>query len=344
MLKVKKGYTFDDVLLIPKYSEVKNRADIDLSVDLGKGIKLDIPIISANMKNCTGPRMAGAIAKLGGLGLLHRFQTFTHDKLADFMIAKDSVPKELISRIGVSIGISAEDKMLCERFVDLGARVICVDIAYAYNKYCGEMVEWIAKKFPDVLLIAGNVATVNGAKFLAEKGADIVKNNVGNGSTCSTRIMTGNGVPSLTCMSEIYEFAKNGIQSHPSNFKIIADGGMKNSGDVAKNLCFSHAVMLGNILAGTDEAPGDIRTIDGKKYKDYHGSSTLKNKNVEGVQGLVPLKGPVKNVIENLLDGIRSACSYQGCFNLEELRKNPEFVEISNAGLVESRPHSVIVK
>lgn len=342
MLNIRQGYSFDDVLLVPKYSNIKSRADVDLSIDLGKGIKLDIPIISANMKHVSGPLMVSTIAKLGGLGILHRFQSCNMDKLAAFLMAKDSVPKELINRIGVSVGISDDDKSLCDQFVDLGARVICVDVAHADSGSCVKFIRWFSNEFPHVLLIAGNIATPLGFLHLGQAGADVVKCGLGSGSICSTRIETGNGVPQLTAISDI----ERGRFSYPEldHVKIIADGGIRRSGDCVKSLCFSNVIMLGSLLAGTDEAPGEIIIHKGKKYKQYAGSSTFKNKNVEGVVGLVPNKGSVVNVIEKLLEGIRSGCSYQGAQNLKQLRENPQFVQITNAGLVESHPHNIILK
>lgn len=343
MINVRQGYSLDDLLLIPKYSKIKSRKDIDLSVDLGKGIKLDIPIVSANMKHVTGPHLAGELAKLGGLGILHRFQNTEFNKLQDFLVAKDIAGKYSY-RVGVSVGISEEDKKLCGQYVNAGAKIICVDIAYAFNKYCGEMVRWISKNYPDVLLIAGNICTQEGARFLVECGADVIKCNVGSGSICSTRVMTGCGSPSLTCMSDIYDYNITNTQNFDKEFKIIADGGIKNSGDCVKNLCFSHAVMLGSLLAGTLESPGEIKTINEKQYKEYSGSSTHKTSYIEGVKGYVEYKGPLKQIIEELLQGIRSGCSYQGSRSLEELRKDPEFIKITTAGLIESRPHSIILK
>jgi IMP dehydrogenase/GMP reductase len=166
----------------------------------------------------------------------------------------------------------------------------------------------------------------------------IANNAIVHNSLCTTRVETGNGVPQLTALEEVYEQSDRG-----KKFKIIADGGIRNAGDAIKALVFSHAVMLGNVLAGTDEAPGQTITVDGQTYKTYAGSSTHKINHIEGVTGLVPSKGPVKKVLEHLLDGIRSGCSYQGAHNLDELRKDPEFVLISNAGLTESKPHDIIV-
>lgn len=331
-MEITKGYTFDDVLLIPKHSTIKSRSDIDLSVDLGKGVELDIPIISANMKTVTGPVMAHTIASLGGLAILHRF---SDDRVQDY---KDSIFKDpkISNRIGVSVGIDKSELGFIENLIVYGLRIICVDVAHGDHINCIEMVREISKNYPEILLIAGNVATFDGAKRLSEAGADIVKVNIGAGSTCSTRLEAGAGVPQLSALDNVYSYSK-------SSTKVIADGGVKNSGDFVKSLCFSHCVMTGNLLAGTNEAPGDLVEVNGQKYKTYVGSSTYKANHIEGVAGLVPAKGPVANVIKKLMEGLRSGMSYQGVSNLNDLRKNPKFVSISGAGLIESHPHDIII-
>lgn len=337
----KHGLTFDDVLLIPKYSAVKSRKEVDLSVDLGKGIKLDIPIVSANMKTVTGPEMANAIARLGGLGILHRFQSSLNERVSDYNEAIKGLSAAEIKRVGVSVGVHKSELDFLNDLYNLNIvampSVICVDVAHGDSLYCERMVDHIHYKYPDVLLIAGNVATASGAFNLANRGADVIKANVGSGSLCTTRIQTGNGVPALTTIIDIDDFR----EKNNYDFKLICDGGLRSAGDIVKSLCFADAVMLGNLLAGTDEAPGQIINKDGLMYKTYAGSSTHKDRNIEGVAGLVPCRGPVAKSIEKLLDGIRSGCSYQGVSNLEDLKKNPEFVSISNAGLVESHPHDI---
>lgn len=338
-MNISEGLVFDDVLLVPKYSEVETRSDVDLSVDLGKGITLKCPIISANMADVTGPTMATAIAKIGGLGLLHRFCT-PEEQVKDFEHAAYNNGNDYTSNVGCSLGIKEEDKDRLDMLYDVGARIFCIDVAHGHNKVCGEMTSYIAKKYPKVLLISGNISTAEGARYLSDNGADIIKCGQGPGSLCSTRVETGNGVPQLTALSNIFENRKQ----QSAKYKIIADGGIKRAGDLTKALCFSDAVMLGSLFAGTNEAPGKLLTIDGITYKEYRGSSTLKNTHIEGVQAMVPLKGSVLNIIENLLQGLRSGCSYQGVNNLNDLKKSPTFTRISNSGLIESHPHSVLVK
>lgn len=342
MINIRTGLTFDDVLLMPKYSEIQTRDNVDLSVYLGKNVKLQIPVVSANMKNVTGPTMAKTIAKLGGLAVLHRFfDDPVDDQIKTFKQIVSDNP-EYKYHIATSVGVQKSDYEAVDLFVSSDVKIICVDVAHGDHKACHDIVKYISKNYPDVLLIAGNVATGDAAKRLADCGADVIKQGVGGGSVCSTRIETGNGVPQLTALSEAFKITTDYISY--SDIKIIADGGIKNSGDITKSLCFSHCVMLGNLLAGTDEAPGDIITIDGHTYKQYAGSSTHKHKHIEGVVGLVPTKGPVKNVIEKLMQGLKSGCSYQGVNNLMDLKINPQFVSVSHAGLIESKPHDILLK
>jgi len=333
-MEVKQAYCFDDVLLEPKRSTVISRNDVNLSVDLGNNIKLAIPIVSANMKNITGSQMARVISKIGGLGLLHRFCTID-EQIEMFELTK---PHE--NRVGISVGVQEESMDRAKKLIDKGCKIVCIDVAHGHSKLCLDMTlklaNYILNNKYNVLLISGNVATRQGAAHLANNGANVVKVGVGSGSLCSTRIEAGVGVPQLSALEDCYNC--------DGRIKTIADGGIRRAGDCVKALVFSDAVMLGNVLAGTDEAPGNIVTMNGVRYKEYEGSSTHKSKHIEGVKGLVQLKGGAEPVVQKLLEGIRSGCSYQGAKNLEELKINPKFVSISAEGLKESHPHDIIVR
>ncbi len=362
MLEVKKGYTFDDLLLVPRFSNISSRSDVYLIVDLGKGITLSAPIVSANMKNVTEAQMAQAIGLEGGLGLLHRFCTIDEQV---------SMLKDCRVTVGASIGVGVKGRERAGYLVNAGCKILCIDVAHGHHVKCINQTRWISEKYPEVLLIAGNVATADAARALAKAGADVIKVGIGPGSLCTTRIETGNGVPQMTALEEVFvaslkrtenvrEYYRKTLsmtederamvplpQTSPKSeriFRIIADGGIKRAGDIVKALCYADAVMLGSMLAGTDEAPGSVETVNGVPCKAYEGSSTHKTSHVEGVRAHVPLKGPVASIIKRLMDGLRSGCSYQGANNLTDLKKEPTFVEISNAGLAESHPHSVIVK
>jgi IMP dehydrogenase len=337
MKEIELGLTFDDVLLVPQYSEIESRSLINLSCDLGKGIVLNCPIVSSNMKNVTGPEMSLAIAESGGLALLHRF--YDYDKIPN--IIKPLVEKYPYN-IGASVGVKEEDYKLVDELVNIGVKIICVDVAHGNSLLCCSMTEYISSKYPYILLISGNVATGDAAKRLYNSGADVIKVGIGSGSICLTRINAATGVPQLTALDSVYKESITSTNSYGTRkFKIISDGGARYPGDVCKALCLSDAVMLGSMLAGSDEAPGDVVTIDDVRYKSYVGSSVLKGKNIEGVSALVKTKGPVKNVITQILEGVRSGVSYQGARNLEQLKEYHQFIRITQAGLVESHSHTV---
>lgn len=336
-LNVREGYTYDDLLLVPKFSNINSRNNVDLSVNLGKGIELGIPIVSANMKQIASKDLVLKIADLGGLAILHRFDK--NPLIDQINIFKDCTDKHKSyeSHIGVSIGVQKHDFDYVGIYIENGIKIICLDVAHAHSSQAIEMISKIKLRYPKIFIIAGNVATKEGLCALAKAGADVCKVGLGNGSICSTRIETGNGVPQLSALSDCYD----AMNDYYPNVKIIADGGIKKSGDTTKALCFSHAVMLGNMLAGAEEAVGDIININGVKHKMYAGSSTLKKEYVEGYSGAVTSVGPVENVINKILQGVRSGCSYQGAHNLEQLRKNPQFSLITNNGLVESKAHDI---
>lgn len=344
-MEIREGLTFDDVLLVPNYSEIESRASVDLSVELPKGIKLKNPIIPANMKTVTGRAMAQAMHDLGGMAILHRFMTLPLQIEAFKNIHNYSGEYLVEDHVGFSIGVKHSDEHAVRCWAEAGAKIACVDVAHGDSKLTLDMCEWIAKTYPEMLLIAGNVATGSGARRLWNAGVDVVKVGVGPGSLCTTRIETGNGVPQLTALMDVAEERdklKTNVQQ--KTLPIIADGGIKNAGDCVKALCFADLVMAGNIFAGAIETPGNTVTMNGLLYKEYVGSSTHKTNHVEGVSAMVPQKGHVRDIMTKLLEGVRSGCSYQGSRNLLELKDNPQFVKITNAGLKESHPHDVILK
>jgi len=339
MIRTTQGYSFDDLLLKPKFTDVSSRdTDVDLTSHLPKGFSFKIPICSANMKAVTETDMANLVSEMGGMALLHRFCSI-EEQLAMFRQCSRK------NSVGISVGIKGEDLARAERAIAEGCRILCLDVAHAHSSGAASFIKSLFSRndLSEILLIAGNVATYEGARFLYELGIDVVKCGIGNGATCSTRLQTGNGVPQMTALSECYDLHLNANTFDHNRVAIMADGGIKLAGDVGKSLCFSSMAMIGRLLAGTDESPSELVTVDGKKFKRYFGSSTLKNKHVEGVSGLVPYQGPAAKVIEHLLDGLTSCCSYQGAKNLESLRKNPEFYVLTNAGWTESKPHDIIL-
>jgi IMP dehydrogenase len=317
--------TYDDVLLLPKYSTVEHRGDIDLSIEVA-GLKYGHPIIPSNMKTIGTLKMFKGIVNTTPLFILHRFMS---SKEAAISFQQNP---HIWSSVG---GMNEENRNLVDLLMFCGQNKFCVDVAHGDHKMALDIVNYIKSKSLKNYVIAGNVCTVSGATNLKIAGADIIKVGVGPGSICTTRIQTGNGAPQLTAL----EFVRAGIGDTP----IIADGGIKNSGDIVKALCFADMVMVGNLFAGTMEAEGEIIQTREGNFKRYEGSSTLKDRFVEGVKGQAPFKGKYAcEVLGDLLDGVRSGLSYQGCNKLSKFRRDcPEsrFVRMTNNGLMESQPH-----
>jgi IMP dehydrogenase len=474
------GLTFDDVLLVPRYSTIRSRKEVDLSTWLAPGFRLQIPIVSANMDTVTEANMAIALAQHGGIGILHRFMSIerqvelvrkvkraenlivlnpiTIDPQAsiaeaqrlmseegigglmvvdsggrliglvttrDVLLAPDSsqpvnqvmTPRErlvvasegesqesaraklfearveklplvdkdgrlagLITsadilkiqdhpnatkdsrgrlRVGVAVGVHKEDLQRAAACVEAGADVLVVDIAHGHSEHTLEMVRQLKAAFPQIPLIAGNVASAAGVRDLSGVGADAVKVGVGAGSICITRLVSGYGVPQLTAIADCAE------EGHRLGVPIIADGGIRSSGDITKALAAgASTVMLGSMLAGTEEAPGAEIVRQGRRYKVVRGMASL-SANVErrrldqpdqdeelsdelwsevvpeGVEALVPYRGSVGDILHQLVGGLRSGMSYAGARNLEELWQNAEFIRITSAGWKESGAHDV---
>lgn len=338
-------YSYDDVLLVPQKSSIKSRSEVDLKTSLSKNFNLNLPIISSNMDSVTGINMAVALGKLGGIGILPRFSS-----LKQQVEQLREVKKEYV-KCGVSIGIKDDYLERAKVLIQNGADCIVIDVAHGHMEKVIEATKEIKILFPNIFLISGNVATYDAAKDLFLAGADSVKVGIGPGSICTTRIETGHGVPQLTAIIESAKAAKEFGKT------IIADGGIKNSGDIVKALAAgANAVMLGNILAGTDESPGEIFEHNGKKYKKYFGSTSqeqkqkhlenIKNdpnylKHIEGVSGSVLYKGNLQDLIEKLKAGISSGLSYSGAKNISEFQQKAKFIAISPAGLKESGSHDL---
>ncbi|MBG9981285.1 IMP dehydrogenase [Facklamia sp. DSM 111018] len=471
----REGYTFDDVLLVPAHSEVLPN-DVDLSVELAPNLKLNIPIISASMDTVTDANMAIAMARQGGLGVIHknmsiedqagevrkvkrsengvildpfyltpdnllqeaeelmaryrisgvpiikseddrtlvgiitnRDMRFIEDysgKIEDHMTSKNlitasigtsleeaeailyknrieklplvddnghlsglitikdiekviqypSAAKDSHGRllVAAAIGITNDSFERAEALIKEQVDALVVDTAHGHSEGVIRKITEIRQKYPDVTIIAGNVATAEATRALFETGVDIVKVGIGPGSICTTRVVAGVGVPQLTATYECASVARE------FNKAIISDGGIKYSGDIVKALAAGgHAVMLGSMLAGTDESPGEMEIYQGRKYKSYRGMGSLAamkkgssdryfqskseaNKLVpEGIEGRVPYKGSVSDIIFQMVGGIRSGMGYTGSANLKDLREEAQFVRMSGAGLIESHPHDI---
>ena len=361
----KKGLTFDDVLLIPAESHVLPN-EVKLDTKLAPNLQLHIPLISAGMDTVTEGNMAIAMAENGGLGVIHKNLSIEAQveevKKAKRKTVDPNLPHPAVDDQGrrlaaAAVGVTSDTFERAESLLEAGADAIVIDTAHGHSAGVLRKIKEIREHFPNATLIAGNVATGEGTAALFDAGVDVVKVGIGPGSICTTRIVAGVGVPQITAIYDAASVAQK------YGKKIIADGGIKYSGDVVKALAAGgNAVMLGSMFSGTTEAPGTIFTNEGKQFKSYrgmgsvgamsqqHGSSDRyfqggvneANKLVpEGVEALVPYKGDVSNIIYQIDGGLRAGMGYVGAGTIEELIENSQFVQITNAGLRESHPHDV---
>ncbi|WP_103752157.1 IMP dehydrogenase [Lactobacillus panisapium] len=362
---IKEGLTFDDVLLIPAESHVLPN-EVDLQTELAPNLKLKIPLISAGMDTVTEGAMAIAIALQGGLGVIHKNMSISaqagevanvKNVVVPSNIAKAAVDDQNRLLVAAAIGVTSDTFERAEALLEKGADAIVIDTAHGHSAGVLRKIKEIRTHFPNVTLIAGNIATGDAARALFDAGVDVVKVGIGPGSICTTRVVAGVGVPQITA---IYDAATAAQEYHKP---IIADGGMQYSGDIVKALgAGGNAVMLGSMLSGTTEAPGEIFESEGQKFKTYrgmgsvgamaqaHGSSDRyfqggvneANKLVpEGVEARVPYKGDVSDIVFQIIGGLRSGMGYVGAATIADLRENAQFVRITNAGLRESHPHDV---
>ena len=399
---MKRYLTYDDVNIVPKYSELESREYIKLNTRFTKNTEIKIPIVSSPMDTVTEDIMAIQMMELGGVGIIHRFNTIeeqskmmkslhrewdswfdigtnirgddeerTIDKewqewwdgysrsnpptkedwkdlkdrffWADSMIRDEKAWKK--KPLCAAIGVTGDYLERAKELVLNGCNVILIDVAHGHHKFVGEAIEEIKSKISNTEVIAGSIATGDGAKFLCEKGADAIRVGVGNGSLCETRIRTGVGLPQVSALLDCVTVADS------YDVPIIADGGIRNVGDVCKGLgCGADTIMVGSLLSGTKESPGSIEKKgqwpNEQLFKKYRGSASLdsksdrgEDKNVEGNHKVIPYKGKVKRILHDIRDGISSSCSYVGASNLEEYRSLVEFVEVTKAGQVEAQPH-----
>lgn len=473
-MEFKEGLTFDDVLLVPKYSDITSRSQTDLSTKLSRNISINIPFVSANMDTVTESSMAVAMARAGGIGIIHRFLTiqeqanevlkvkrsgsviienpysissektvrdavdYAEDKEISGLLVVDSnskligivterdllfadsnhhvhdvMTKEVVTvkpgvtldeakeilhkhrieklpivddsgvikglitskditnnanypnaskdkkgrpLVGAAVGVKGDFLERSESLLNAGTDVLVVDIAHGHSENALSTVRNIKKAFPDCELIAGNIATAQGAEDLIKAGVDAVKVGVGSGSICITRVITGSGVPQLTAVMDCAKVGRD------HGIPIISDGGTRTSGDATKALAAgASSVMVGSMLGGTDESPGTVLTKNGKRFKVYRGMASLaasigrKSKEsgsisldddlndyvAEGVEAMVPYKGTVTDILKQLTGGVRSGLSYCGAHTIPQMQENAEFIKMSRAGFAESQPHDV---
>lgn len=333
-----RGLTFDDVLIVPRKSEVRSRREPSLTTRLTRTQSIETPILSANMDTITEGEMAIAMHKMGGIGILHRFVSIP-DQVAFVRQVKEA-GSQIVS---ASIGVNDDYKERAQALIQAGVNLVTIDIAHGHSVSMIEVMKWLKDTFPNVEILAGNIATPEAAYDLIQAGADAIKVGIGPGSMCTTRIITGAGVPQLSAIAMCAEVGdEHGVP-------VIADGGIKTSGDIVKAFAAgASTVMLGSMLSGTIETPGEIKN-GRKQYRGMASKSAQVSWRGGVPEGMAPegestqvnVKGHVKDVILELTGGVRSGMSYVNATSLSEIREKARFIEMSPAGFNESRAHGV---
>ena len=334
-MKIKETLSYDDVLLMPRYSEIKSRKQINIGSNFNNA-EFSLPIISAPMDTITEAAMAVAMQESGGLGIIHRYNTVEKQcRLVHNAISAGA------KNVGAAIGVSDDCLNRALALHNAGAKIICIDVAHGHHFLVRRTLENLKNIFDDTIhIMAGNVATLEAFNDLADWGADSVRIGIGGGSICSTRIQTGHGIPTLQSIMDCSQSDREAL--------LIADGGIKTPGDIVKALAAgADFVIIGSLLAGTNESPGELFFFSGEKYKTYRGMASEEAQkdwrgsasSLEGITSKVPHKGDVRNILTKLERGIRSGFSYSGAKNLTELQSKARFVKQTTAGQLESSTH-----
>ena len=351
------GLTYDDVLLLPDSSDVVP-SEVNTSTRLTRGINLRIPVVSSAMDTVTESAMAIAMAHAGGIGIIHR-NLPVEDQVKHVLAVKKANAEYLV---GAAVGVGDDGYHRALELIKVGVDVVVVDTAHGHHRAVLEAIERIKAAHSEIQIIGGNVATRAGAQALINAGADAVKVGVGPGSICTTRVVAGVGVPQVTAIMEAHKACVK------AEVPLIADGGLQYSGDIAKAIVAgADTVMLGSLLAGCDESPGELIEINGRKFKGYRGMGSLgamqsrgeqksyskdrymqddvlsEDKLVpEGIEGKVAYRGPVAATVHQLVGGLRSGMGYAGAATIADLQTNGQLIQITAAGLQESHPHDVM--
>ena len=357
------GLTFDDVLIVPGYSEMLPH-EVDVSAKLTQQLTIKIPLMSAAMDTVTEDALAIALAMIGGVGMIHRNQTPDEQAedvrnvkavvLTDAQKEQASLDSKDRLLVGAAVGVGPETEERIQKMVAAGLDVVEIDTAHGHSKGVMDAIKRIKAIAPDLPVIAGNVVTAEGTKALIEAGADGVKVGVGAGSICTTRIVSGCGMPQVSAVHACAEAAKG------TGIPVIADGGIKYSGEIAKAIAAgADCVMLGSMFAGMDESPGELIDYNGQKYKAYRGMGSVgamqghskdryatgqtesKKLVPEGIEGSIAYRGALADFVYQMVGGLRSAMGYAGTTTIEDLKTKTKLVRITNAGLTESHPHDV---
>lgn len=361
---VQMGLSFDDVLLVPQRTSAKSRKDVDISSNLTRRTRLAVPILSANVPWCTDASMAIAMGQLGALGVLHRMLPIEDQVAAIRQVKSQPVdtlmtPKATLARDGrllvaAAIGAKPEALHRARALVDAGADILVLDVAHGHSDYVIDTLSQLKDRFANVELIAGNVATAQATRDLIDAGADAIKVGIGPGGICTTRMVAGAGVPQLTAIFDCVAVARD------HGIPIIADGGIRRSGDLAKAFgAGASTAMLGSMLAGAEESAARLIEKDGRRYKistgfvslgvdltirRQQGDSILEDEiadyEPEGMEATFEYRGPLAHVIRSLANGLRSGLSYCGAMTMEDMQHKAQFTQITGAGMAESRPHA----
>ncbi len=337
------GLAYGDVLIVPKYNEIASRRDVSMRTKVTKNHYLEIPILAANMDSICDSKMAIAMGKLGGLGVIHRFLTI------DEQVGEVKKVKKENLLCAAAVGIKDYEER-ASNLISAGVNILVLDVAHGHSKKVGEVLEWIKVNFPSIDIMVGNIATSEAARYFISKGADALKIGIGPGSLCTTRIMTGVGVPQLTAIINIFEETQGKIP-------LCADGGIKFPGDITKAIgAGADSVMIGGLLSGADETPGKVIEEGTKKFKVYRGMASSKATakkldldgltekeiiSIEGEETFVEIKGSTKEIITRLLGGLASGMTYVGAGTIEEIKGKVNFIKISSEGYRESIAHGL---
>jgi len=335
-----RSLSYDDVLLVPQFSDIKSRSEVDLGSSLTNGLFLDTPIISSPMDTVTEEAMATVMAVEGGCGIIHRYNTIDQQAIMVSNVVQQ-VSDHVRLNIGAAVGVSGDYIERSAELIKSGVTFLCIDIAHGHHTLMQDALRNIRKMVPDSFhIMAGNVATLQGVTDLADWGANSVRCNIGGGSICSTRIQTGHGLPGLETIFQ--------CSNTDRDVSIIADGGIRNAGDIVKALAAgADAVMCGSLLAGTAEAPGEIFRENGVAWKTYRGMASKEAQikwrgaysSFEGVSSRVPYRGHVDMIMADLKQNIKSGFSYSGARNLRQLQTRAIFTQQTSAGTRESGTH-----
>jgi IMP dehydrogenase len=331
-MKFKEAVTYDDMLIVPQYSDITSRSEVDITSYLGHR-EFTLPIIASPMDTVSETDMAIAMNNAGGLAVLHRYNSITEQQ---------TMAKQVAGQVAAAIGVTGDYLERAEALLAAGTDILCIDVAHGHHSLVKKALETLRNEYDNhIYIIAGNVCTLEGINDVSDWGADAVRCNIGGGSICSTRLVTGHGLPGL---QTIFDCART-----DRDVKIIADGGIKTSGDIVKALAAgADFVMCGSLLAGTEESPGQAISLpNGSRMKEYRGMASKdaqlnwrkKTSTPEGVASYIPYKGSVQEILQDLEGGIKSGLSYTGARNLVELRRKVEWARQTSAGTQESGTH-----